>query len=450
MTGRLSVLSALLALLAVAGVTAQDDPSPRVLVLALDGIPFRLMERARADGAFEGWSEPRRLIPPFPSITNVSFTAILSPLGAERVRGYEVRHYDPEENRIHGGGWSNKKKTFAWKDQFDVISRGNFDKARIYMTPKGKAQSEIRDVEEMVLESKSDMMLAHVAATDMMMHFRGDDDALELLEEIAERLVALRQTHLEERGRPLRLVLLSDHGNTSGKVRAVKGLRGAVKGAGLNLAKRLEEPGDVVLVTYGLVGYTVLYSDPANAETIATATRAVEGVALSAWRSGDGEVTVLTEDGRAVVRWRSTSDGRRFAYEPREGDPLALREILGSMTTDGLVGSDGYADEDDWFERTVLAEYPDGAIRLADALSGRWVETPATVILAMKPGYASGVSSVKVGSWFMGGRLEGTHGGLDLESSTAFLLDSDPTRRGGHAVRADRVLAELSLLNLVR
>ena len=58
-----------------------------------------------------------------------------------------------------------------------MISQGNFDKARIYMTPKGKALSEIDDVEELVLESPSEFMLAHVAATDMVMHFTGDDDA---------------------------------------------------------------------------------------------------------------------------------------------------------------------------------------------------------------------------------------------------------------------------------
>jgi len=442
---RFPAVSLSLLLCAVAVVPAADDSSPRVLVLALDGIPFRVVERARQDGAFEGWPETRRLISTFPSMTNVAFTAILSPLGAEPVKGYEVRHYDPDLNRIHGGGFASKKKTFAWKDRFDVISRGNLDKAGIYMTPKSKALSEFDDVEKMVLESKSDLMLAHVAATDMVMHFHGDDGTVKLLAEIAERLDDLRQRHLEERGRPLRTILLSDHGNTSGKVHVITGLRDAIRQAGLDPTKKLAGPDDVVLVAYGVVGYTVLFSDPVHAETLAVAMSAVEGVALSAFRSGDHEITVLSAEGRATVSWRTGPGGRRLAYEPRQGDPLKLRAILESMTADGLVDSDGYAGEDDWFDSSALADYPDGATRLVDSLAGRWVHNSATVIVSMEPGHASGVRSVIVGSWFKGGRLEGTHGGLDLESSSAFLLDSDPTRQDGPVVRAERALAEFSI-----
>jgi hypothetical protein len=39
-----------------------DREEPRTLILALDGVPFRVVERARDRGAFAGWPPTSRLI----------------------------------------------------------------------------------------------------------------------------------------------------------------------------------------------------------------------------------------------------------------------------------------------------------------------------------------------------------------------------------------------------
>jgi len=101
------VLLCLLALFAPAASAAEAAPAaaneePRVLVVALDGVPYRLLRQARENGAFEGWPEARPLVSTFPSMTNVAFTAMLTPLGAEPVRGYEIRHYDPDKTTRSG------------------------------------------------------------------------------------------------------------------------------------------------------------------------------------------------------------------------------------------------------------------------------------------------------------------------------------------------------------
>jgi len=285
-------LVALLASAAPPAETVADptDAEPRVLVLALDGVPYRLLQQARENGAFEGWPEVRPLVSTFPSMTNVSFTAMLSHLGAERVRGYEVKHYDPDKNRVHGGGFASKKKSFAWKSLFDVISKGNYAKARIYVTPRSMARAELQKVAKVVLESPKSFLLAHVASTDMLMHFVGDSAALEALEEAAQSVDELRLRHVEERGRPLRVILLSDHGNTFGKVEiAVDSMTKVLESAGLRMSKKLKRQQDVVLAAYGVVGYAAFFSDPENAEVLATSLLQPDAIAFTARNLGENQ-----------------------------------------------------------------------------------------------------------------------------------------------------------------
>lgn len=422
---------------------AAANEEPRVLVVALDGVPYRLLRQAKENGAFEGWPEARPLVSTFPSMTNVAFTAMLFPLGAERVRGYEIRHYDPDKNRVHGGGFASKKKTFAWKSLFDVISKGNYAKARVYMTPRSMARAELDKVAKAVLESPKEFMLAHVASTDMLMHFVGDSAALEALEQAAESIDELRRQHLEIRGRPLRVILLSDHGNTFGKVEiVVDGLSEALQKAGLRVSKKLKRPEDVLFAAYGIVGYAALFSDPENAEVIATSLLEVEGVAFTAWNSGESEISILAAEGLARIRWRSTPEGRELQYDRQHGDPFGLLGTLTEMQAAGLVDDEGYASREDWFTHTASADYPDGLARLTDALSGTWVTVPATVMVGLQPGYACGGRSVRVGAWFKGGHLEGTHGGLDRDSSWGFFLDSELDRVYPPVMRGDRALVE--------
>jgi hypothetical protein len=427
----------------LAGEAAEDaSGQPRLLVLALDGVPYRLARQVWESGAFEGWPGPRPLVSTFPSMTNVAFTALLTPLGAQPVRGYEVRHYDPRKNKVRGGGFASKKKSFAWKNLFDRISRGNFAKARIYLTPRAMTRAETDKVAKLVLGSRKEFLLAHVAATDMLMHFRGEEATLEALRQVAESIDELMRRHEEERGRPLRVVLLSDHGNVAGKIEVIADpIRAALEAAGLRPSKKLKRSEDVVVAAYGLVGYASFYSDPANAEIIATSLIEVDGVAFSAWLSGEREISVLSAEGLARIRWRDAPAGRRLQYERKQGDPLGLRGALDELEAEGRLDSDGFASREDWFEKTATAEDPDGVGRLADALGGVWVANPATVLAGLQAGYACGVRSVRIGAWFKGGHLEATHGGLDRDSSWGFFMDSLPVEDYPPVLRMDRALA---------
>jgi len=426
----------------------QNTSEPRTLVLALDGVPLRAIEQARARGAFEGWPEALPLVSTFPSLTNVAFTAMFQPMGVEPARGYEVQHFDIEKNSMTGKNpFKYEERLFAWRDIFDVTGRSVGGKLSIYTSPVKSVWKEIELTEEHLLDSPKELVLAHIGATDALIHLRGVDRIVDLLVELDEYLVGLRQRHLEQTGRGLRFVLLSDHGNTSGKVRAARGIPKTLREAGLRLVSHLEEPNDVVAPTFGLVSYGALYLYPERAGLAARAVVRHEAVEIAAWVSGDSEVRVVSDVGEAKIRWRDTPEGRELAYLTGGFDPLKLEGSRARLLSQGLVDSEGFAPQQAWLAASALADYPAALSRLVDSLTAPWVENHGTVMFSLAPGYAWGWRSAHASSLFTGGRIEGTHGGLDRDSSLAFYLADDPELTSGVPKSAVTALAEVADMN---
>ena len=417
-----------------------EPGAPRVLLLALDGTPLRVVQQAKAKGVFGGWPEPVGLISTFPSMTNVAFTALLEPLGFPgTIAGYEIRRYDFERNLLHGG--KKKSSVYPWKGEFHVYSDTLTSKVDLYLSPIKSSDKLLRELEEVLLDgAEPSLVFAHLPSTDMTAHLDGDEATLEVLEKVSDFLARVTVAHREAHGRDLQVILLSDHGNGAEKVSNTQGLRDALRGGGFRLGKRLDGPDDLVVALYGAVNYGALYLDPARAREAASAALTHESVELAAWVSDDGEITVLGRSGEeARVRWSGDRPARRFGYEPVEGDPLRLVPVAARLETSGAL-TEGLADRSTWFKATIESYYPDALARLVDSLEGRWVENPATVILSLDPRYAWGMIPTRIGASLLGGRQEGTHGGLDRDSSLAFLLVNDSGRQPGAAVAADQAL----------
>jgi hypothetical protein len=131
----------------------------------------------------------------------------------------------------------------------------------------------------------------------------------------------------------------------------------------------------------------------------------------------------------------------RYAYEDGGGDPLRLSVARRRLEAAGLLDAAGYAGENDWLRETAFEDYPDPLRRLAEALTGDRILSRATVLFSLGTCWSWGWRSAVAGAWIRGGRLEGTHGGLDRDSTLGFLLVSDPALAPPRAVRADVALA---------
>lgn len=421
--------------------SAQAPAAPRTLVLVLDGLPFRVVERAVAEGAFAGWPAPAKLIGPFPSMTNPSLTLMLSPLGVPPAPGYEVQHYDWSANAIHGGGaFEYNDGAFPWRGFVQVPKNSLPAKFGGYVRPKGRFEHELKWAEGVVFEDARDVLILHAGALDALQHLKGDAVVVPLMTTLDAWARALAARHERERGRPLRIVLLSDHGNSAAKIRRMFNGRDCLRGAGLRVTKTLERPGDVVVGTFGVNGYAPLYCDDAHAETTARAMLAHPGVDLAAWHAGPGEVRVISDEGDATVRWSDDGSARLLRYEAGSADPLALLPAVERLRAQGRLDAAGFATAEAWLAATADDAYPDAPWRLVEGLTGAHVVNRATVLLSLEPGWAWGWKSAAVFAWFRGGALEGTHGGLDRDSSVGFLLANDPSLMPGAVVRAGTAL----------
>ena len=441
----LSLLSVvLLAGCALVAAEERVPSEPRTLVLALDGVPYDAAVEAWWQGAFRGWPGPAALVAPFPSMTNVSFTAILEPFGVEPIEGYEVRRFDVENNDMVGGVFDYQP--FPWKKKFDLYSRSLPAKAKDYIFPDSSFRAMMGKVDELVLESEEDLLFAYILATDNIGHYRGGGAVTPFLVDLSEHLVELTRRHEERFGRSLRIVMFSDHGNTDNTVYHCDGLKKRLRKAGLRVKKRLKKANDVVMPTFGVVSYVALFLHPEWASTAARAVVAHPGVDLAAWVSGAETLTVLSDDGEARIRWRDGTDGRWFAYAPVEGDPLLLAEERARLATGGSLAPGGFATAADWFAETALSEYPDPLRRLVDSLTGTHVVHSATVILSLEDGSAVGLPTARLGAGLRAGHLGGTHGALDRASTLGFYATNDPAFLHGPAVQASDALRELALL----
>lgn len=427
-----------------------DEPQAtdniRTLVLALDGIPFRVVQQACAQGAFAEWPEPQPLVSTFPSVTNVAFTAMLQPLGLnDRFLGYEIRHYDIESNQVLTAKPFNKKKRqTTWRGCFHVAPASLGAKIGTYIRPKRRSWKTIAQIERFALESPEDLMLTMVGSTDALIHFHGDQAGVRFLVKLADRLEELKRRHLETRGRSLRLVLLSDHGNTSNKVRNRRGFRRQLRRSGFRTVGHLDKSNDVVAATFGVVGYGALFLDDDQAERAARAIVAHPAVELAAWRSGRRELRVISESGDATVRWSDGQAERSFAYHPESDDPLRLRASISHMIEVGMLDQEGYASQGDWLASTALAEFPDAPRRLVNALTGAYVKNAGTLVFSLHSGDAWGLRTAQIGAWLLGGRLEGTHGGLDRASTLGFFLSDEAATQPKSAVPAENALSRLT------
>ncbi len=419
------------------------DERSRTLVLALDGVPYRTVKKAQGRGAFAGYQPVRPLVATFPSMTNVGFAAIFAPLGAKPVPGYELPHFDYEQQRIVGPSpLQVKDGGFAWRDHLDQEREGAFVRLRGFSMPRSDARRTLTKVERRVLEGTEDRLVLYIHGTDSLHHFRGSRGTARYLIELDSRLTELEQRHFEQTGRCLRVVLLSDHGNTDKKVRRLEGLEAHLQSAGFRRVNRLEEPGDVVAPVLGVVSFGALFLRREDARRMAAHLVEHPHVDLAMFLSGERQGTVVGAETEAAISWRGTS-GRSFRSEPIAGDPLVLGSSLKQIMAATAPNDDGYASAATWLEHTADHRYPDAPKRIVEGLDGTWVANSATVLYSIRPGYANGRFIAHLGAWTKAGKLEGTHGGLDRDSSLGFFMTNDPTYDPERSVRAEQALAEL-------
>ncbi|HJU87241.1 MAG TPA: alkaline phosphatase family protein [Gemmatimonadota bacterium] len=257
------------------------DPE-RTLVLAIDGIPYDLFAGLQREGLFRAFFPASRMLAPFPSLTDVGFTAILrtAPSAA-----YEDKYYDREAGEVRGGLGEriagDYRSLAPFHEEFDweqPSTWGGF----VYLAPGRVAEADLVRAAEFIRDSDDPELVVYLGSTDGLGHEEGGEALRRHLGRIDEVLEALLAEGMGDR----RVVLLSDHGMSDGGSRRFD-LGRALEEGGYRLADRIAERTDVVVPAYGLIGSIQLYTACGEEQGVARAIVSAEGADFAAWLDGD-------------------------------------------------------------------------------------------------------------------------------------------------------------------
>ena len=387
--------------------TSQEVPH---FIVALDGVPYELVEELYQQGRFRLFHPPSRVITCFPGMTNPAFQQIF---GGEKPIAYESKYFDRKRNHLIGGNDLYLSGQAAnWAKSLDYHCSPKLG-ALSYIKPDMVFKYELQQSTDVFRKAQKDTKTVYLVATAGLGTIGGQEAILKYLRTIDQWC---EQIVYERRGK-VKISLLADHGHSaSGQGRIL--FKKLLKENGYRLTDRLEEAGDVVTVEFGLVSYAAYYTDePAG---VATALLTDPRTILACYplvkerTAADGlDVVVRTTDGKATVRKKQG----RFGYEVEYGDPLELSDIIEQLRRKGRIDSDGFIDDRVMFEATLNHTYPDPLRRVWQAFNGL-VEKPADLVICLKDGWVHGSGLF----YSVIGKVASTHGSLNQSNSVTFAM----------------------------
>lgn len=390
--------------------------NPRRLVLVMDGVPFDTVAELKAEGYFSRFHQPSRMVSTFPSLTNPAMVEILH---YEDSPGYEDHFYDRERNRLLGTIQDRlqgqKFIAGTFRETFDYHAAAFKGALGYVAAPIGTAtmaQIDLMEFRQAFRTSDAPLFVGYIGETDSLAHLGGKEHLkafLQTVDRTMEELIA----EAERSGGHVEVEMFSDHGNRYDTYKNVK-LNDALKAAGFVTEKTIKDERSVVLPKHGLVGASMMFTQPQNCAHIAEVSVATEGVDFAVYQSNESTIELISRRGRA----RILKDGERFKYEDAGGDPLKLAAIIEAMKAGGTIDASGFASADDWFQATREHSYVDPLRRLFDGFT-KHVKTRADVIVSYEDGYLLGSPMLTYLA-----EMRATHGNLLRGETEGFAMST--------------------------
>lgn len=447
--------------------TEPDAPPRQVdqtLFIALDGIPFAMVDRLYKQGKLSAFAPPSRVIATFPSTTTSGFTGLLRPLGAKAAPGYDGQFFSYSKNKVLGHLLSGYDYEPADYHRLFSFNRNTFfQQVVMYTSPRFAAKKDLNYLKQFVWGNpQKARIFFYIGSTDGSGHLDGEEKTEKLFLEVMEKIEALRKEYQNKFGRNLTLVFFSDHGFYWERLKKIdiQEVEAELRKADFQLSEHLKEERNVVSITWGNISGGDFYLKEQHAPEVAKILAQIPGVNLVTYRS-QSRIFVLSLQAPQVSEQSLSSalqrddatptasriesaevlfsaNGERFGYRPIVGDPLHYGMVQEELRKEGKLDSQGLALAKDWFEKTQDHSYPDALYRLWDGYFGL-VQNPAVILLSTYEDYEFGDSLTRLGASIRGG-LRGTHGALGKHSSNAFILTNDFSLKLPPVLRYDEAL----------
>ena len=232
-----------------------------------------------------------------------------------------------------------------------------------YLAVQKSYNADVGRMRAAFLRSNQPVFIAHIAASDALMHVRTAQEARPLLIEFDD---ALRDLYLDARGDLGIIAVIGDpwqhlNPDISHPVDVEKFL----SDRGWRVSHSLRKAHDLAIPAYGLVGFAAVYCKPQAVDELAEQLRGVSGADLIVSRDSTPNVATIRAAGsRAIAKLEWSADGQRYRYAAHDGDPLGLAETFDRLQAAGKLDSDGFAADADLFAATASTIYPDAASRI--------------------------------------------------------------------------------------
>jgi len=437
---------------------ASLNPVVRVY-LGLDGLSHDTVVRAREQGAFPEWNLSR-LIPMFPATSDASWTRMLH---TKRFAGFEYGHFDPVKDKVYNkaiGGLlvhlvppleelpftlPAYAQTPAYYKAFDYHASAYLDALWSYERP---FYGYYRGLDNLfvALEGRSqvqDTFSAYVLETDVVGHLRSQDDVVDALVSLSERIERFKREHPE---RTFVFTLFGDHGidGISKPPDKVVDFRDQLEAAGVATVESFEDADKVegpaaVAILHTRVTYVAIH---AREQWISEVARRASTCAAADLVFARGEPREGFPEGLTWVSvWREGNLLASFAYEaatdsywlPSDGDWAALDLPISLPPGAGH----GVFTDEALFALSIEHTYPDFFFRARTAFEPISVEFPADIVVSYRHPFMSVGYQAPVGSANEVGTA-GSHGAMDRLGSVGALLSEE--RELPSVVRSDNVL----------
>jgi hypothetical protein len=388
------------------------------LIVLLDSIPFWAVQERWDRGEFRCFDRPQKVIPVFPSLTELCFSKLL---GAPPLPGIADEYYDRDSMSSRNVFWERVLGQYRepWERRVHYAASA-YESSLTYLQPREWFAAELARAKKTFDESPHRVTLIYFVSASAMLSRYGRAG----LDEVLDGANRLCTQVLYERQGAVKITLMADHGHNLMATTNVS-LDPALRAAGFNPARQLVHPNDVVIELHGLVTYTGIRTNRPAA--VARAVLACPQVELATYMDGPA-VIVRDRHGSASIECRMG----KFRYHSIDGDPLHYGPVLASLRPRGKCDEDGFVPDADWFDATVGHENPDGPRRLWDAFHGTVVNPPELMITA-RDGFCAGRSDLQV---FI--KMASTHGSLNQVNSATFVMTM--TGRANRPMRTGDVL----------
>jgi hypothetical protein len=411
------VLAMLLLVSGCAKQTALPEPDalPRRLVLALDGVDYRDVQAARAQGMFAAFRAPSRMISTFPSISDIAWHAIF---GLPGPPGYQRVFYSARHNQVLGDALA-VIRPIEYEQRMDLAFDAKFHHLSAYLISWTVARGEVdTDVDAVMRMRGRKTAYVYNVGPDALQHTRGD--IMAYLAYLDRRLTALQAEYQARTGRLLEIVVLSDHGHNraaeAGFLPVVEGL----KAHGFRTAVTLTSPRDVAFSVDGVTTGFGVFCDPDSVQRVGRVLQAMPGVDVVSMRLTDG-IHVTSAFGEARITWRRADSAEVYRYESLRGDPLGVDSAMQQMRLARELSADGFASADAWVRYTSALAYPGAVPRI---VHGHTLATrnPAPILVSLQDAVRVGLGFASVTNRMR--PLGGTHGALSATNAVGVIMSN--------------------------